>query len=108
MLKPYFYKNKEQYNIWKKYAEISARGYFELLKIATTEEARELLPNSTKTEISVTYNINAWRHFFNLRASQKAHPEIRRVAMALLLEFAHRMPVLFDDIKNKTTKSIQD
>jgi len=107
MLKPYFYKNEEQYNIWKKYAEISARGYFELLKIATTEEARELLPNSTKTEISVTYNINAWRHFFNLRASQKAHPEIRRVAMALLLEFAHRMPVLFDDIKSRHLRNFE-
>jgi thymidylate synthase (FAD) len=98
MLKPYFYRNKEQYGIWEKYAKISAEGYFELLKIATTEEARELLPNSARTEITTTYNIGAWRHFLNLRASQKAHPEIRRIAMVLLLEFASRMPVLFGDI----------
>lgn len=105
MLKPYFYKNKEQYDKWEKSVRLSAVGYFKLLKIATTEEARELLPNSTKTEISVTYNINSWRHFFNLRASQKAHPEIRRMAMALLIEFATRMPVLFGDIMSRHTRS---
>ena len=104
MLKPYFYKNKEQYNIWEKYARVSAEGYFELLKIATTEEARELLPNSARTEITVTYNIGAWRHFFTLSASQKAHPEIRRVAMVLLSEFSMRMPVLFADIMSRYTR----
>lgn len=98
MLKPYFYKNKEQYGIWEKCVRTAAEGYFDLLKVATTEEARELLPNSTKTEIAVTYNINAWRHFLTLRASQKAHPEIRRTAMTLLREFSIAMPVLFGDI----------
>ena len=104
ILKPYFYKSKERYDIWEKYVRLSAEGYFDLLKVATTEEARELLPNSTKTEISITYNIGAWRHFFNLRASQKAHPEIRRTAMALLSEFAVRMPVLFDDVMSRHTR----
>jgi thymidylate synthase (FAD) len=104
MLKPYFYKNKEQYDIWRDIVLLAAEGYFELLKAATTEEARELLPNSTKTEITVTYNINAWRHFFNLRASQKAHPEIRRIAMVLLSEFATRMPVLFGDIMSRHSR----
>jgi thymidylate synthase (FAD) len=98
MLKPYFYRNKEQYSVWEKYAKISAEGYFELLKIATTEEARELLPNSARTEITTTYNIGAWRHFLNLRASQKAHPEIRRIAIVLLRQFSEAMPVLFADI----------
>jgi len=98
MLKPYFYKNEEQYSIWKKNVGLAAKGYFDLLKVATTEEARELLPNSTKTEIAVTYNINAWRHFLTLRTSQKAHPEIRRMAMVLLKEFSKAMPVLFGDI----------
>lgn len=107
MLKPYFYKNKEQYKLWKEGVDLAAEDYFELLKIATTEEARELLPNSTKTEIAVTYNINAWRHFFNLRASQKAHPEIRRMAMRLLLEFATKMPVLFNDIRNRHTRTLE-
>ena len=105
MLKPYFYKNKEKYDIWRDTILLAAEGYFDLLKVATTEEARELLPNSTKTEITVTYNINSWRHFFTLRASQRAHPEIRRIAMALLSEFAMRMPVLFDDIMSRYSRS---
>lgn len=104
MLKPYFYEDERKYEIWKDNVELSAKGYFDLLKIATTEEARELLPNSTKTEIAVTFNINAWRHFFTLRASQFAHPEIRRTAMALLSEFAMRMPVLFGDIMSRYSK----
>lgn len=105
MLKPYFYKNKEQYNIWESGVRIAAEKYFELLKVATTEEARELLPNSTKTEITVTYNINAWRHFLNLRASQRAHPEIRRMAMVLLREFSDTIPVLFADIMARHARS---
>lgn len=107
MLKPYFYKNEHQYRIWKDNVMFAAEGYFDLLKIATTEEARELLPNSTKTEIVVTYNINAWRHFFTLRASQKAHPEIRRMAMALLIQFSGAMPVLFGDLLAKYEKGME-
>ena len=108
MLKPYFYKNKEQYDIWEKNVRLSAKGYFDLLKKATTEEARELLPNSTGTEIAVTYNIGAWRHFFDLRASQKAHPEIRRMAMVLLIEFTKEMPVLFGDIMARYDSSMDN
>ena len=52
MLKPYFYKNKEQYEIWKDGVILAAEYYFDLLKVATTEEARELLPNSTKNNKS--------------------------------------------------------
>jgi thymidylate synthase (FAD) len=99
MLKPYFYKDAKLYDIWETGVKRAAAGYFTMLKEGgTTEEARELLPNSTKTEITVTYNIGAWRHFLNLRASQKAHPEIRRMAMMLLREFSTTMPVLFADI----------
>lgn len=99
MLKPYFYKDSKLYDIWETGVKRAAAGYFVMLKEGgTTEEARELLPNSTKTEIAVTYNIGAWRHFLNLRASQKAHPEIRRIAIVLLRQFSEAMPVLFADI----------
>lgn len=106
MLKPYFYKDSKLYDIWETGVRRAAAGYFVTLKEGgTTEEARELLPNSTKTEIAVTYNIGAWRHFLNLRASQKAHPEIRRMAMVLLREFSTAMPVLFADIMARHFKS---
>ena len=49
--------------------------------------SRSLLPNSLKTEIAVTYNIREWRHFFQLRCSPAAHPQIGQVAIPLLLLF---------------------
>ena len=65
---------------------------------ATPQEARSVLPNSLKTEIIITYNLREWRHFFKLRCSKKAHPQMREVAIPLLKEFKKRIPIIFDDI----------
>lgn len=109
MLKPYFYKNNKLYDIWETGVKRAAAGYFTMLKEGgTTEEARELLPNSTKTDIAVTFNINAWRHFLNLRASQRAHPEIRRIAATILKEFNEKMPILFADVYCRHLKNRSD
>lgn len=109
MLKPYFYNDHKLYDIWETGVKRAAAGYFVMLKEGgTTEEARELLPNSTKTDIAVTFNMNAFRHFFNLRASQKAHPEIRRIAAAILKELNEKMPVLFADIYCRHIKGRSD
>ena len=62
------------------------------------QEARSLLPNSLKTEIIVTMNLREWRHFFKLRTTSRAHPQMREVACAILDEFKKRVPVIFDDI----------
>lgn len=62
------------------------------------EQAREVLPNSTKTEIIVKGNFRSWLHFFNLRCSKKAHPQIRHLADGLLQELEEKVPVVFDDI----------
>ncbi len=68
---------------------------------ATPQEARSVLPNSLKTEIVVTYNLREWRHFFRLRYSKKAHPQMREIAIPLLREFKSRIPVIFDDIEEE-------
>lgn len=62
------------------------------------EQARSVLPNSLKTEIVMTANLREWRHFFNLRTSAAAHPQMREVATPLLLAMKERVPVLFDDL----------
>jgi len=62
------------------------------------EQAREVLPNSLKTEINVKGNIREWRHFFNLRTSKKAHPQIRMLTRSLLEDLRNQVPVLFDDV----------
>lgn len=57
------------------------------------------LPNSLKTEIVVTMNLREWRHFFRLRTSDKAHPQMREIAKPILNEFSRLIPVVFDDIE---------
>lgn len=87
------------YQIWKSSMEAAERDYFRLLELgATPQEARSVLPNSLKTEIVVTMNLREWRHFFRLRTSAAAHPQMRQTAAALLRDFQARIPVIFDDI----------
>jgi thymidylate synthase (FAD) len=62
------------------------------------EIARGVLPNSLKTEIVMTMNLREWRHFFKLRTAPAAHPQMREIAIPLLSEFKHRLPVIFEDI----------
>ena len=63
------------------------------------QQARSVLPNSTKTEINVKYNLREWRHFFKLRTSPAAHPQMRELTIPLLKEFQSKIPIIFDDIK---------
>lgn len=62
------------------------------------EQARSVLPNSLKTEIVMTANLREWRHFFKLRTTAAAHPQMREVACPLLVQFRAAMPVLFNDV----------
>jgi thymidylate synthase (FAD) len=48
------------------------------------EAARAVLPNATETKIVVTGNARAWRTMLELRASEGAELEIRRLAIAVL------------------------
>ena len=65
---------------------------------ATPEQARSVLPNSLKTEIIVTMNLREWRHFFQLRTSKRAHPQMREVAIPLLQQVQKLLPPVFEDI----------
>lgn len=44
------------------------------------QQARELLPNSTKTELVMTGFENDWEEFFMLRCSPAAHPMMQELA----------------------------
>lgn len=99
-IKPFFWEaDKEKYNIWLSAMQVAEDNYFKLLELgAKPEEARSVLPNSIKTEIVVTMNLREWRHFFKLRTSSRAHPQMRQIAIPLLEEFKLKIPVIFDDI----------
>ena len=63
------------------------------------EAARAVLPNATETKIVVTGNVRAWRTMLELRSSEGAELEIRRLAVALLRLFQCEAPGFFSDFE---------
>ncbi|MCX5767611.1 MAG: FAD-dependent thymidylate synthase [Gemmatimonadetes bacterium] len=63
------------------------------------EAARGVLPNSTETKIVVTGNARAWRTMLELRSSEAAEFEIRRMAVAVLRVLQHEAPGFFADFE---------
>ena len=90
------------YDAWKDTMKYCEDAYFKLLDIGLTpQEARAVLPNSTKTEVVMTANLREWRHFFKLRAlgtTGKPHPQMLEVTIPLLEDFKRAIPVVFDDL----------
>ena len=71
----------DKYEDWRGGCYTAESSYFTMLADgATPQEARSVLPNSTKTEVIVTMNIDGWSHFFDLRCAPAAHPDMREVA----------------------------
>jgi len=90
----------EGYKLWEGACLVAEQMYFKMLDWGCTpEEARAVLPNSLKTELVMTANLREWRHFFKLRTSKAAHPQMRELTVPLLSEFKEKIPVVFDDIK---------
>lgn len=88
------------YDRWETSCLIAEEMYFKLLDWGSSpQEARAVLPNSLKTEVAMTANIREWRHFFKLRCSSAAHPQMREVACMLLNMCKEQIPILFDDIE---------
>ena len=76
------------------------KHYMKMIELgATPQIARSVLPNSTKTEITITANYREWRNFFKLRVPNTAHPQMREVTIPLLKELKCRLPIIFDDIE---------
>lgn len=93
------------YNAWKEACEAAEAAYFSLLDWGCTpQEARAVLPNSLKTEVVMTANLREWRHFFKLRCSPAAHPQMREVATPLLATMQKKLPIVFDDILGDMVK----
>lgn len=101
-IRPCFWEqNSKKYNIWYKQMESVEKNYFSLIDLGSTpEQARSILPNSLKTEIVITMNLREWRHFFKLRTSLKAHPQMREISLPLLNEMSNYLPMIFSDLLN--------
>ena len=91
-----------KYSMWKNSCETSEKIYLDLLKLGVKpENARSVLPNSTKTEIVMTANLREWRHVFKLRTSKQAHPDMQALMKPLLAELQEKIPLVFDDINKE-------
>lgn len=100
-IKPAFWpENSREYEIWESQMQAIEDTYIKLIQLgATPEQARSVLPNSLKTEIVVTMNLREWRHFFKLRTSKHAHPQMREISIPLLEEMRVLFPPIFEDIE---------
>jgi thymidylate synthase (FAD) len=72
------------------------------LRKQVREAARSVLPNATETMIFVSANARALRHFIELRGSEGADAEIRRVAVKVLRTMQAEAPTLFGDYTIET------
>ena len=100
-IRPFYWNDEpEKMEAWLCHMKLTEETYMQLIKMgASPQEARAILPNSLKTEIVVTMNIREWRHFFKVRCSPAAHPQMREVAIPILKRFQEIIPVVFDDIQ---------
>ena len=86
-------------NEWELAMLDAEKHYMKMIELgATAQIARSVLPNSTKTNITITANYREWRNYFRLRTADDAHPQIREVSVPLLMELKERIPVIFDDM----------
>ena len=105
-IKPCFWEETfALYQEWEAAMKRAEDAYFLLLlEGATPEQARTVLPNSTKTTVNISANMREWRHIFKLRAAGttgKPHPQMVEVMIPLLKQCQEYMPELFGDIEVK-------
>lgn len=100
VIEPLFFEpGSDNYKVWARACDQAESAYFDLLiRGATPQEARSVLPNSLKTQIAITMNMREWRHFFRLRCAPAAHPQMVEVAKLGLIEMYDYFPCLFEDV----------
>ncbi len=78
--------------------QVGDDGPATMRKKRARQAARSVLPNCAETKIVVTGNARAWRHFVEMRGSESADVEIRRLAGAVLRLLRDEAPHVFGDM----------
>jgi thymidylate synthase (FAD) len=115
VLPPEITEGSRGFEVWQRSCEESLAAYREILESLTEQigdtgtatmrkkrarqAARSVLPNSAETKIVVTGNARAWRHFVEMRGSETADVEIRRLAVAVLRVLRDEAPHIFSDLR---------
>lgn len=91
VLDPFFYQQdsrSQEYDVWKAAMKFDEACYNKLIQLGSTaQEARTVLPHSTKVDIVITAPLMEFRHFFKMRVPMSAHPQMREVAIPMLHHF---------------------
>jgi thymidylate synthase (FAD) len=91
---------------WQVLIEHCEMCYQDLIsKGCAPQIARSVFPNALASRLIVTYNLRSWRHFFIMRTTKEAHPQMRQVTIPLLAEFKEKIPLLYDDIEPNAKQS---
>ena len=82
---------------WEWAMETAELIYQQMLKGGLApQQARAVLPESTKTEIIVYASLTEWRHIFRMRCAKAADPEIRRIMVPLREQFKTEYPEMWE------------
>lgn len=114
VLPPEIEEGTRAFEVWGRACEESLAAYREILadlaeqigeegtatmrRKRARQAARAVLPNCAETKIVVTGNARAWRHFVEMRGSETADVEIRRLAVAVLRVLRDEAPNIFSDL----------
>lgn len=82
-IEPYWYADARpvMQSYFKNSLDTASETYFTMIENNfTAQQAREVLPLATKTEIVMTGTLPQWKQFLNLRLSNAAHPDMRIIA----------------------------
>jgi len=91
--------------LWEHAIRTAESSYGRLVQAGVPPQiARSVLPNALSTRLVVTYNLRNWRHFFLMRTTKEAHPQMCQVTIPLLAEFKEKIPLFFDDIEPGATQ----
>lgn len=90
--------NREAKKVYEQCLSHISEAYQKLLELEVPkEDARFVLPNAAKTNITVTMNGRELRHFFNTRCCMRAQWGIREVAIEMLKRVKRVAPAMFEN-----------
>lgn len=85
-IEPYWYKDADfiSQDLFKSNLEIASVSYRAMINNKMmAQQAREVLPLATKTELVMTGTVSQWKAFLKLRLDKAAHPDMRIIAQQI-------------------------